>query len=607
VKLLQRLNVNSAATPGKGISYLICLFAIFFLAVVLRVTFTDMTRVIPGGDEATYHNAALAILEYGTLTRDVDGSMINGSSPLFATSALSPGYPMYLAAVYSVLGTSTQNVFFSQLLMSLLSLWLIYKIMDFMNVNRAGILVALMLAAVYPGFIYNINRLLTEQIFVVLMLGYAYTFLLGWRRASTGMILFSAILLTFATHVRGQALPFALLSVYILIVYERSGKKTAAVHAAAFIGVIFLLMLPWWIRNCVTIGHFILISDAGDGAKKWGAVPYFIDMRSSLSDLASIISNNMTPNPPVFYKWRVFGFLQFMWGDVWDEQLVHPGAIMRFLLIIQYVAVVPALIALPLIVARRSAQVLFIAVFPVAITIMNFPFHGLPRYVFAGVPFLFIILGVGISYLSDPRLTENAPAESAPGTQPARGLDGIGRVAFIAGAGVLSILVAYSVYFFAYKENEEMSAYRMSRYMGLDAQEVAKGKLIESRIYEGASLIVANTKKKGNKFISNADAASILDIYDSAAAPFGAKVASVVTMNMQGGYLFDYTTIYWSGVKADKISEYMVYKFPNNMFISSRTVVIDDDVMHLLIVPYVFRGARFHISSIVIKKYLLNG
>ncbi len=50
--------------------------------------------------------------------------------------------------------------------MSVLLLFLIFKLLEVAGVNRAGKLVSMALVAVYPGFLYNIDRLLTEQLFV---------------------------------------------------------------------------------------------------------------------------------------------------------------------------------------------------------------------------------------------------------------------------------------------------------------------------------------------------------------------------------------------------------------------------------------------------------
>lgn len=76
-----------------------------------------------------------------------------------------------------------------------------------------------------------------------------------------------------------------------------------------------------------------------------------------------------------------------------------------------------------------------------------------------------------------------------------------------------------------------------------------------------------------------------------------------VNLNIQGGYIHDYMTIYWTGKNTKEISENTVYKFPINRFEKSQKIYIDDDVNFLMIVPAVFRGGSFTIDSVQIQKY----
>src|SRR3546814_13831775 len=62
--------------------------------------------------------------------------------------------------------------------------------------------------------------------------------------------------------------------------------------------------------------------------------------------------------------------------------------------------------------------------------------------------------------------------------------------------------------------------------------------------------------------------------------------------SIHGGFHYDYTTIYWTGARTPTISENAVYKFPNNAWRDGVTVWIDDDVDHLMIVPFVFRWGK---------------
>ncbi len=585
----------------KGYVYCAALSLVVCLGVFLRLSVPHISRTIIPGDETTYHYAALNLLKYHTLTREITGDMYSGKAPVAPTSWLSPGYPIYLASIYKIFGASTGTALMSNVAMSIFALFLIYRILDLAEVNRAGKLASMALAAAYPGLLYNLDRLLTEQLFVFLLLLYAYLFLKGLKQSRMALIVASGIVLACAGHVRAQAMPFALISIAWLAVYGQGTAKIKIAHISAFAMSVLALFAPWWIRNYVDFGHFILFSEAGEGAKIWGSVPYFIDMGSSNDGLATVVANNMTPNPAVYYRWRLFGFLQYMWGDVWDEHLVHPGTFLRWMLALQPLVVVPTLLAIPFIASRRSPTVLFIATVPVAFTLMNFPFHGLPRYVYPGVPFVLILTGVAVSHLSGTWCADQWSKTKSP-----RIADLIMRHGFVALSGILSILIAYSVYAFPNRENLEMSAYRLSRYMRIDLRQADQGKLIKSKVIRGDSIVVENTTKEGGVFVNNIDGPAIVKVADSLIPNQTNKIVTKVTLTMCGGYLYDYTTIYWTGAKTKSISEDEVYKVPTNAFTKIRTVYIDDDVDHLMIVPYVFRGGSFVIQSIEIQKYLVG-
>lgn len=351
-------NVMERAVNGvSSISYKVLLVMIFMIAITLRVCVPDPGRTIIAGDETTYNYAALDMAKYGTLTREITGDMWAGKAPVMPTSALSPGYPLYIYAIYSVAGQSTQLVLRSQIALSIFSFWLIYRLLVLLRLSRPALLGALAFAAAYPGFLYNIDRMLTEQLFITLFLAFSYAFLSGMGRRNIYLIALAGILLGCATHVRAQAFPFALIAIFFCVVYETRGKRFSALNAAVFVAALLLVMAPWWIRNIVTFNRFIMFSEAGDGARIWGSVPYFIDMSAAHGSLAEVVAHNKLPNPGVYYRWRVFGFLQYMWGDVWDEHIVHPGWLLRWMCLIQPFVVVPTLLLTPLVIRPRPAGI----------------------------------------------------------------------------------------------------------------------------------------------------------------------------------------------------------------------------------------------------------
>lgn len=80
------------------------------------------------------------------------------------------------------------------------------------------------------------------------------------------------------------------------------------------------------------------------------------------------------------------------------------------------------------------------------------------------------------------------------------------------------------------------------------------------------------------------------------------KVTTKVSINMQGGYLFDYMIVYWKNPDMEVMDEDHVYCFPINIFQKKHSVYLDGDADSLMIIPMRFRGGRFKFDSITVEK-----
>ncbi|BFH71115.1 hypothetical protein J27TS7_49030 [Paenibacillus dendritiformis] len=151
-----------------------------------------------------------------------------------------------------------------------------------------------------------------------------------------------------------------------------------------------------------------------------------------------------------------------------------------------------------------------------------------------------------------------------------------------------------------------MSEYRLSRYMGTSAQLLQSKEIVSSKKYNGDELSLENASLSFNNFYKNdvnAPAIIRLEVENKDNPDNNANIASEITLNIQGGYPFDYMTIYWTGNNTPEITENSVYKFPINAFQKKHKIFIDDDVHSLMIVPVVFRGGEFKVDSIEVMKY----
>ncbi|OCZ65938.1 hypothetical protein A9G00_21565 [Achromobacter xylosoxidans] len=594
------------------------LFLIFGFGIFLRVYVPDLSRQLAVGDETAWSNSGKILLKYGTLTRDVEGVVYRGEQPPRADMLPPPGYSLYLAGIYKIFGDSNRNVFISQIVLSVITLWLIYQLMCVLNIHPIARLIALLCASAYPGFYYNLDRVLAEQVFMTVFLLFVYFFVKGAQRDRAAYIGWSAFFLAAATYVKPQALPFAILVLFVLTVYKTEGRRLFSRPVLSFCLVFAISLAPWWIRNWLAFGKANILAESGAGPMLWGAVPYFNDMAATAGrSLSEVFKTNIAADPSVFFKWRVFGFLQYMWGDLWDEHLVHPGRYIQPLIFLQMLVVVPTLIALPLLIWKKRADWLVVACIPLAFTLMHMLYHGLPRYVQGSVPFVFICLGMLITVAinranEDKREFAIGAAASAP-NKLQRIADLSMRSVYMLVAVVFSAALFYAVYVFRTSISEEVSAYRLGKYAATTIPAVERSAVVFSKAYLPADITIENSlpkKDSTSRFTNNWTDPSLIKVVIPAVSKdllqTDEKVVSKVTLNIRGGRIYDYSTVYWASPEKPVMSEDAVYVFPIAPWQKTKTMYMDSDVTGLMIVPVVFRGGDFVVRSIDVTKYRIK-
>lgn len=566
-----------------------CMLIIFLLSICIRLSYVDFNRQIGNGDEAVYHYAAENLLKYGTFTLDRDGAVYTGIREPVPTSALQIGYPLVLALLYTLFGHDSQVVFIFQFILSIVDLLLIAWIMHICKCKKWAICIATLLAGIYPGFIYNINRMLTEQLFKTLLLVFAALFLYALdienQRKKTILYITSSLILGFAVFTRGLAFPFLFLALFMIFFYDKSQyKKNISIYTIAFV----ITQFWWWIRNGIHFHRVMLLSDAGYSPKIWGMMPYYLDMASSEGLFAEeLLKMNEQISLPLFIRWRIFGIVNYLWSDIWDEGMVHNP--FRNLLWIHVIIIITALLY-PWITRKCNKYILFITSFPIAFTIMNLPYHGLPRYLYPAVPFIFIAFGMLISNVSAAKEVEN--------TKIIKVRKFFEKFYFV-GSTIFSVFLLLSLVF-GYRINLEMSDWRLHKYLNTSIREVENGDIIAKKEYLEDDVIIENSNKKEHLYVNNKEYAS--KIMMECPTVQSESIVTKVNINIQGGYLSDYMTVYWKEPGMENMDESHVYRFPIHIFQKNRIVYLDGDIDSLMIVPVNFRGGKFNFESITVEK-----
>ena len=197
-------------------------------------------RVYPviGSDAGGYVGAARVLLEEHRFASPGETE---------SQSYLMPGYPLLLAVIF-FLGGGVKSVVVLQTLLAGLSAVLVYRIG-----KEIAPAVGSMAAWVFvfdPISIFYATTILTETVFVFLVLGGVYVFFWRFSSAWWNMALVG-ILIGLSVYIRPNAIVFPLIFFIALCVFrERAWTwKQTLLRGVVLGGVAFLIVFPWMLRN----------------------------------------------------------------------------------------------------------------------------------------------------------------------------------------------------------------------------------------------------------------------------------------------------------------------------------------------------------------------
>jgi 4-amino-4-deoxy-L-arabinose transferase-like glycosyltransferase len=232
---------------------------LFVLALAVRIAWVLYSHRAPVGlhDPVAYDSLARGILD----RRGYIGPWTNVPTAYFP-----PGYPAALAAVYAVFGRSALWGGMLNALLGAATVVITYelarRLLDVRVARVAGLLLAF-----FPNQIFYTGVLLSEVLFTFfLMAGLLVLMAEPWPREGISLrrLALAALFLGAATMVR----PIVLIVPVVLFLYWLWVFPNRA-RVLAQVGVILLvfaaIILPWTIRNAVTMHAFVLIStNSGD-------------------------------------------------------------------------------------------------------------------------------------------------------------------------------------------------------------------------------------------------------------------------------------------------------------------------------------------------------
>lgn len=235
-----------------------CLTLVVILSVAFlgRLGFAGLVvgfNTPPKGDEIDYHAIA--------------GNLADGEGFVNATGQHTgrrpPAYPFLLSIFYRIAGPSTALARVIQVLLGTLVVWLTFlTARRFFSESEA--LVAAALVAVNPFLVFVSGYLLTENLYLILVL--LALFLVPKPesvRGSVKIVFAAAVVLGVAALTRPTAVMLGvwMLSVFVLF---SGGALRARLTRAVLLAVVFTaLILPWCFRNYAVVGGWAGLTTHG--------------------------------------------------------------------------------------------------------------------------------------------------------------------------------------------------------------------------------------------------------------------------------------------------------------------------------------------------------
>ena len=382
---------------------------IFFLAIVLRFHAIARFPAEPASDAADFHRLAIAIATSRSYVAE-DGS---------PTAWRPPGYPFFLAGVYSIAGA---NVFIACIVQAILGGLAVLALMRLAMgiLGRKAAIVSGVMAASYPGLIYPSRLLISENLAIPLLL--LSTCVAVRIARSDGLwppALLGALSGLSALTRGANAIPAALLFGAVLLIKWRAGGMAKACKCVSLAALTMAIVLaPWAVRNYAVFRQLALLSTQDgiglyasywpprNGSKPiWGTLPREEDpvvaAAARTGDEATASEylkretiNRLRAEPLYFFRLWPSKLITLLAPFDW-EIFPHPAGASRSFNWGYVVILLPAALGALVIVRKPAAHKWALIPLPAAVLIQSLLFYGSPRFRLIAEPIALIAAAMG--------------------------------------------------------------------------------------------------------------------------------------------------------------------------------------------------------------------
>lgn len=340
-------------------------------------------------DETGYHQMTVQFLAKGFLGYYADRP----------TAFVTPGYPLFLAAIYGVVkavrgaGADPLPVVRTvQALLSVGTVYLAYCLGRSTGRISTGIIAAALIAAYPPMYMAN-NRILTEVLYTFLLTGYVYAAQLMLKYHALRYHILNGVILALTVLVKPTVAPLLIVP-YIVDFWQHRNPgviKGFLIAAAAF----SLIMMPWWVRNYVVLDKVVIFATQSGNPLLRGTDPYDPYDKFGPSIIQGVPEDEMSKiaiarikhgfktEPWLWTKWYTVGKFDLLWVKPWgildrETKAFH----LAVFVVLGWLGVLYGL-------TRRELR--WPALVPVIITLLQLMFIPITRYMFPLIPLMGVL------------------------------------------------------------------------------------------------------------------------------------------------------------------------------------------------------------------------
>ncbi|MBR2568536.1 MAG: glycosyltransferase family 39 protein [Paenibacillus sp.] len=224
---------------------------IFALATFLRIDFLVSVNHKVTHDSVHYDAMVRQLLEKGVYAyKDTEPN-----------AKVTPGYPLFMAAIYKLVDYEHNDPFptirYTQVVISLITLWLLYCIAKRLGGTKVG-LVALFIGAIYPSFVWSNGAILTETLATLFFMTFVYLQLIVFEKKTRTYAVLSGAAMGLLVLTRPEFL-ILLLPIYVFYFLWKREKQTLKLLLFTVIGTSVVLS-PWVIRNMISLNEVVVAS-----------------------------------------------------------------------------------------------------------------------------------------------------------------------------------------------------------------------------------------------------------------------------------------------------------------------------------------------------------